>query len=89
MWRNFNVLEHLSAEILNQDFPQRCRISNHFSQNINLSILIVYKLWLLYVPPRLKFRSSTLYLQIAFVCFVWISEQTAIISLYSINWLVL
>ena len=24
----------------------------------------------------------------AFMCFVWISEQTAIISLYSINWLV-
>jgi len=23
-----------------------------------------------------------------FRCFVWISEQTAIISLYSINWLV-
>ena len=23
-----------------------------------------------------------------FVCFVWISEQTAIISLYSTNWLV-
>jgi hypothetical protein len=23
------------------------------------------------------------------MCFVWISEQTAIISLYSINWLVL
>jgi len=23
----------------------------------------------------------------AFVCFVWISEQTAIISLYNINWL--
>ena len=23
-----------------------------------------------------------------FMCFVWISEQTAIISLYSINWLV-
>jgi hypothetical protein len=23
-----------------------------------------------------------------FVCFVWISEQTVIISLYSINWLV-
>ena len=22
------------------------------------------------------------------VCFVWVSEQTAIISLYSINWLV-
>jgi len=24
----------------------------------------------------------------AFICFAWISEQTAIISLYSINWLV-
>jgi hypothetical protein len=23
-----------------------------------------------------------------FMCFVWITEQTAIISLYSINWLV-
>jgi hypothetical protein len=23
-----------------------------------------------------------------FVCFVWISEQTAIISLYSVNWLI-
>jgi len=23
-----------------------------------------------------------------FLCFVWISEQTTIISLYSINWLV-
>ena len=27
--------------------------------------------------------------QNVFVCFVWISEQTAIISLYNINWLVL
>ena len=26
--------------------------------------------------------------QTVFVCFVWIWEQTAIISLYSINWLV-
>jgi len=26
--------------------------------------------------------------KIVFMCFVWISEQTAIISLYSINWLV-
>ena len=25
---------------------------------------------------------------VVFMCFVWISEQTAIISLYSINWLV-
>ena len=43
--------------------------------------------WLLYVPPELKtqiLRSDhTLCL-----CVLWIWEQTAIISLYSINWLV-
>ena len=27
-------------------------------------------------------------IQIVIMCFVWISEQTAIISLYSINWTV-
>jgi len=26
--------------------------------------------------------------QTLFMCFVWISEQTAVISLYNINWLV-
>ena len=36
----------------------------------------------------LTFTNSTFCPQSAFMCFVWISEQTAIISLYSINWLV-
>ena len=36
----------------------------------------------------LTFSSSTFCPHSVFVCFVWISEQTAIISLYSINWLV-
>ena len=31
---------------------------------------------------------STFYQHSVFMCFVWICEQTAIISLYSINWLV-
>jgi hypothetical protein len=40
--------------------------------------------WSLYVPPYLVLRSAhTVYL--LFMCFVWISEQTAIISLYNIN----
>jgi len=34
------------------------------------------------------FNNSTFSPLIVFVCFVWIWEQTAIISLYSINWLV-
>jgi hypothetical protein len=44
--------------------------------------------WLLYVPPGLTFPNSTFCPHIVFICFVWISEQTAIISLYSVNWLV-
>ena len=36
----------------------------------------------------LTFSNSTLCPHTVFICFVWISEQTAIISLYSINWLV-
>jgi hypothetical protein len=33
-------------------------------------------------------KNSTFCPHSVFMCFVWISEQTAIISLYSINWLV-
>ena len=36
----------------------------------------------------LTFNNSTFCPHSAFMCFVWIWEQTAIISLYSINWLV-
>jgi hypothetical protein len=44
--------------------------------------------WLLCIPPGLTFSNSTFCPHSIFMCFVWISEQTAIISLYSINWLV-
>ena len=36
----------------------------------------------------LTFSNSTFCPHSVFMCFVWISEQTATISLYSINWLV-
>jgi hypothetical protein len=41
-------------------------------------------LWSPYVPPCLTFRNTTFYPHGVFMCFMWISEQTAIISLYSI-----
>ena len=44
--------------------------------------------WSLYVPPGLKSTNTTFGPLSVFMCFVWIWEQTAIISLYSINWLV-
>ena len=42
----------------------------------------------LYAPRGLTLQNSTFCPHAVFMCFVWISEQTAIISLYNINWLV-
>ena len=51
--------------------------------------------WSLYVPHsghymyhQFNIHNSTFSPLTVFICFVWISEQTAIISLYNINWLV-
>jgi len=41
-----------------------------------------------YIPTGLTFSNSSFCPHNVFMCFVWISEQTAIISLYDINWLV-
>ena len=51
-------------------------------------VLHIILRWLLYVPPGLSFDSSTFCPHGVFMCFMWIWEQTAIISVYSINWLV-
>jgi hypothetical protein len=42
---------------------------------------------LFYLPPCLTFTNYTFCPHCVFMCFVWISEQTAVISLCSINWL--
>jgi len=42
----------------------------------------------LYVSPGLSLNNSAFSPHGVFMCFVCISEQTAIISLYNINWLV-
>ena len=51
--------------------------------------------WSLYVPPsghymyhQFNIHNSTFCPHSVFMCFVWISEQTAIISLYNTDWLV-
>jgi hypothetical protein len=44
--------------------------------------------WLLYLPPGLAENTAVFRPHSVFVCSVWISEQTTIISLYSTNWLV-
>jgi hypothetical protein len=42
----------------------------------------------LYVPPGVTYHNSKFCPHSVFVCFVWIWEQTAIISPYSVKWLV-
>jgi hypothetical protein len=44
--------------------------------------------WVTSCSTSLTFTSSSFCPHSVFMCFVWISEQTAIISLYNINWLV-
>ena len=41
--------------------------------------------WIPYVTRILKFSNSSFLSQIEFLCFLWISEETAIISQYTIN----
>jgi len=41
-----------------------------------------------YMYQQFNIQNSTFCPHTVFMCFVWIWEQTAIISLYSINWLV-
>jgi hypothetical protein len=76
--------------------------SGHYMYRTVVTICTVQ--WSLYVPhsshymyrtvvtictTSLTFTNSMFCPHSVFVCFVWISEQTAFISLYSINWLVL
>ena len=41
--------------------------------------------WLVRVPQGLTFKNTTICPNNVTMCFLWISEQTAIISLYNIN----
>jgi len=90
-WRNVVVVPCLAFQML-----CFCR---HFvtvfvigyGEEICLSKLTLLKpggQWSLYIPPGLTFSNSMFCPHSVFMCFVWIWEQSAIISLYSINWLV-
>jgi hypothetical protein len=52
---------------------------------VNRDLVTVKAQWSLNVTPGSTFDNSTFCPHSVFMCFVWISEQTAIIALYSIN----
>jgi hypothetical protein len=56
--------------------------------NINLSDLFIESPLVTICTASLTLHNSTFCPHSVFMCFVWIWEQTAIISLYSIDWLV-
>ena len=77
------------------------KLSDHYMYRTVVTICTAQ--WSLYVPhsghymyrtvvttwtASITFNNSTFCPHSVFMCFVWISEQTAIISLYNINWLV-
>jgi hypothetical protein len=69
---------------------QKFRASVLGRAEVKLAVIcLTFKFYLLqHVPPTLKFKNSSFCPHSVFMCFVWISEQTAIISLYNVNWLV-
>ena len=70
----------------NADTKQTEVKSQHLSCSFRISPLKPSGYYI--YTASLTISNPTLCPQSAFVCFVWIWEQTAIISLYSINWLV-
>jgi hypothetical protein len=71
-----------------QRWQFNCQVS---LQQLQITVSWEAGIWgqcLVYMRPCLTFSSSTFCPHSVFMCFVWIWEQTAIISLYNINWLV-
>ena len=76
------ALYRFSAKILiwSQVFKEYCSMQQRRDSELTLHSPVVTLR-----TTRLTFKNSTFYPHSVFLCFVWISEQTAIVSLYSIN----
>ena len=75
------MLEYVYEVALNY-FPIQLYLTGFYNTDLTLRspVVTIY-------TASLTFNNSTFCTHIVFMCFVWISEQTAIISLYNINWL--
>jgi len=87
--RCIRVVQFLRRKALNIEikFPYLtilCLIACDRHENVTPSIPVIT----IYTPQTLRLRNSTFCPHIVFMCFVWISEQTVIISPNSINLLV-
>ena len=63
----------------------RCEMDRAGSGEVMTLVLTLQSPVVISVPRALTVQNVTFFIQSAFVCFVWISEQTAAVSPYSIN----
>ena len=96
----YRQLQFIVALRMQSPVVNICTASGHYMYRTVVTICTasghyIYRQWSLYIPPvvtictaSLTFSNSTLCPHSVFMCFVWIWEQTAIISLYNIKWLV-
>ena len=89
------ILETGNCSVCHSKAEQRARlicverVSDMFTFNhLQRSGHYMYRTVVTIYIDSLTFNNSTFYPHTVFMCFVWIWEQTAIISLYNINWLV-
>ena len=87
--RNSSVIEPLILitfyEAAN-DLSLSCASWIQFTHFFNTDFVFLKpKTYCMYVPPALTYSKSTFCSHSVFMCFVWISQQTAMISLYSIT----
>ena len=64
------------------------RNSQRWNSTLHNTVVTIFTAVVTICTTSLTFNNPTFCSHSVFMCFVWISEQTAIISLYSINWLV-
>jgi hypothetical protein len=88
--RQFSVLPTLCIYVFCMDlrtnsdyFPIQHQLIGFYNRGLTLQSPVVT-----ICKASLAFSNSTFCPHGVFMCFVWILEQTAIISLYNINWLV-
>ena len=66
-------------------FPSRIIYARARTSMSAVRVTALYSWWWLYVPQGSMFKSSTFYPKSAFICFLWILEQIAIMSIYVTN----
>jgi hypothetical protein len=98
-WATLAVSHQISIRISGDEHTSKDFILTHFSCLISPTAAVytntlkpsghyMYRTVVTICTASLTFNNSTFCPHRVFMCFVYISEKTAIISLYSINWLV-